>query len=424
MRFILIFSFIIMIDLTLATAQFLNFEKTELPKNSKIGNLKCYKKKGFLHLTQIDSVISDGVIDKFRIYLSTNYGKSWFMQDEKYFSDNPRSHINNYDRVFIYELQSLKYDIDFYNTYVYSDDYGLTWKKLFEINTHDLIWTFLDSYEKDKVFFYMEKNILIYSIINERFDTVVKDLYTFEWERFFTSPFNNYCYFRSKTQLERRFYLSKNYGITWDTIKSNYPLGNNWEFLDENNFYMISTGNIMNSTDGGSTWESIYKAPFDDYPTQLKFWGRNMVFAQKKKVFYSNEPFINFKEVDVSSFVDYGIDYFRISSDGFLYLVTDSLSNLFVADLKSVGLENEVTNKPDNRNHCKILYLNNKAVFNSGDSSIGKIYISDLLGRMVFNEQCNESYKEIELGNLTSGVYFLTVISNEGNYYTEKIVKY
>lgn len=64
--------------------------------------------------------------------------------------------------------------------------------------------------------------------------------------------------------------------------------------------------------------------------------------------------------------------------------------------------------------------LNIKNIF----SETAEVKISNTLGEVIFIKSTNQNSLEIDLENITSGFYFLSVSDNSGNIFTKKIVKH
>mgnify|MGYP000958338770 CR=1 FL=1 len=413
-RFLLVLSVVLAVYSNL-NAQNLIFNKIVLPTSSPYFSFTCFYIYNYVLLLQEDGNHS-------LIFISSDNGLNWYNANKEIYYFNYAFTLNKNDRVYSIGLNSLYSEYDsLKDAIIYSDDYCKTWKKLCDFNfKSDSRFTGHHN-DLNNLFIELDSVVLRYDIQNRIFDTVL--VFDNKQGYFFINPYNNYYYSIFYKKLDLKFLLSKDYGAKWDTVKVKTPLGKNWDFMGAYDTYMHSMGQVFHSTDGGEKWESIYEADLEDDINDLEFWGTNMVFAKEKSIVYSKEPYTDFTETDMSSLVNREINYIRISKDGHLFVRADD-TLLYSADLKEAGLG--ITENPisTNEGQLAITFTRDKAIIESATGIIGNITISDICGRSVYWETCPGARREIQLGGLPAGVYFVMVVTNEGNLRTEKFLRY
>ena len=66
--------------------------------------------------------------------------------------------------------------------------------------------------------------------------------------------------------------------------------------------------------------------------------------------------------------------------------------------------------------------VNDKLYIRNTNSEIEKIIVTDATGKIVLSQSIQTEKAEIDMNQLTSGVYFVSAVSNKGNYKTEKLI--
>lgn len=204
--------------------------------------------------------------------------------------------------------------------------------------------------------------------------------------------------------------------------------------------YPIIWNNVMNASHGFGIGDafaidpSVSQAPFVyDYT------------PEPSKLVINSLDFLNFTKRTIGFKVE-GNDIYTWSLDS---NAIAGLNNVYLKDLKTGSIKDlsvgsySFTNDPtftserfeltingtisieeNFESELKAYYSNNTLYMDAGDFTINNFSITDMSGRLMFQgSESMNSHQELDVSNLSNGVYVLKIQNNEGKYQIVKFVK-
>ncbi|MFY0631031.1 MAG: T9SS type A sorting domain-containing protein [Flavobacteriaceae bacterium] len=217
----------------------------------------------------------------------------------------------------------------------------------------------------------------------------------------------------------KSIYKTEDGGNTWSlSYDSNFvEVVNGFYFINENIGYAVGNeGLILKTINGGVFWDELSTSLGSANVRDVIFL-RGVLYILTNELFFASQDESNWSLVEdpyVTNITSIGDLFFLYGNVGRIYsnMPNNTLSTEDINDKSILG--NVFPNPTDNIFTIQ-LTLN---------SSIKSYSLYDLRGKEVLKKeyQVLKNLREVDIDNLSKGMYLLRVLNNEGEFFTKKII--
>ncbi len=203
-----------------------------------------------------------------------------------------------------------------------------------------------------------------------------------------------------------RVFYTNNNGTSWTDIGGNLPNGYVFTlFLDGNTLYAGTTGGLYKTTSNGTTWTLMSGIPVDTVNDVIEAAGFIYASSPGNGIYVSNNGGTSWTAtnggLDTLSVV-------KLASDGtYIYAATRNgvYSMVIPTGIKSEHQNSFVNIFPNPSN--------GSFTVSSPEGENCLVEVSSLTGQILFKEKTAGGNKNIELKNISKGIYIVTVYGSE-----------